>query len=187
MGLTVKEKAEFVGTFRWVEVFLMETLASWVPTTPEMEVKVLFGRHVWEAAQNADGLGKRSFELRAPLHYTLPPPGDYEALFRELPALEETSDRIAVFYDAVLPAMARRYSDYLAATDHLLDEPTVRVMESILDGHKRMLAERETWCKDLPLAEPNQALVKSWKQREGVFADLVVHGAGAALARAVPA
>jgi len=187
MGLTVKEKAEFVGTFRWIEVFLMETLASWVPTTPEMEVKVLFGRHVWETAQNADGLGKRSFELRAPLHYTLPPPGDYEALFRELPSLEQTSDRIAVFYDAVLPALAKRYSDYLAATDRLLDEPTVRVIERILDGHKRMLAERETWCKDLSLAATNPALVKSWKQREGAFPGMVVHGAGAALARAVPA
>ncbi|MDP9264335.1 MAG: hypothetical protein M3O85_08465 [Acidobacteriota bacterium] len=183
----MKEKAESVGTFRWLEVFLMETLASWVPTTPEMEIKVLFGRHVWEAAQNADGLGKRAFELRAPLHYTLPPPREYEALFRELTSVAETSDRIAVFYDAVLPALARRYSDYLAATDHLLDEPTVRVMERILDANQRMLAERETWRKDLPLAAPNQSLVKSWTQREGALPGIVAHGEGAALARAVPA
>ena len=43
MTLTVKEKAEYLGVFRWMEVFLMETLASWVPTTPEMEIKVLSG------------------------------------------------------------------------------------------------------------------------------------------------
>jgi hypothetical protein len=187
MGLTVKEKAESVGTLRWIEVFLMETLASWVPTTPEMEIKVLFGRHVWEAAQNADGLGKRAFELRAPLHYTLPPAGDYESLFRELTSVSETADRIAVFYDAVLPALTRRYSGYLAATDTLLDEPTVRVMERILDANKRMLAERESWCKNLPLAAMNQSRVKSWTQRERSFSGIVAHGEGAALARAVTA
>jgi hypothetical protein len=73
MTFSVQEKAEYMGAFRWMEVYLMETLAGWVPTTPEMEIKVLFGRHVWELAQNADGLGKRAFELRAPLHYTLRP------------------------------------------------------------------------------------------------------------------
>lgn len=73
MGLILREKAEHLGTFRWLEVFLMETLARWVPTTPEMEVKILMGRHIWDAAQHADALGKRTFELRAPLHYTLTP------------------------------------------------------------------------------------------------------------------
>jgi hypothetical protein len=187
MGLTVKEKAESVGTFRWIEVTLMETLASWVPTTPEMEIKVLFGRHVWEAAQNADGLGKRAFELRAPLHYTLPPQPGYEALVRELASVEQTSDRVSVFYDAVLPALEKRYVGYLAATDHLLDEPTVRVMERILDGYKRMRSERETWCKEAALAAPNPALAADWKREEGAFPSFVVHGEGAALARAVPA
>jgi len=52
--LNVKARAEAVGTFRHVNVFLMETLAAWVPSTPEMEVKVLFGRHLWLIAQLAD-------------------------------------------------------------------------------------------------------------------------------------
>ena len=50
MALILREKAEYLATLRWLEVFLMETLARWVPTTPEMEVKVLFGRHLWDAA-----------------------------------------------------------------------------------------------------------------------------------------
>ena len=54
MGLILREKAEYLATFRWLEVFLMETLARWVPTTPELEVKVLMGRHIWDAAQHAD-------------------------------------------------------------------------------------------------------------------------------------
>ncbi len=39
--LTVKERGQFVATLRYVHVSLMETLAAWVPTTPEMEVKLL--------------------------------------------------------------------------------------------------------------------------------------------------
>src|SRR5262249_28366665 len=35
--LTVKERGHFVATVRWVHVWLMETLAAWVPTAPEME------------------------------------------------------------------------------------------------------------------------------------------------------
>ena len=40
-------------------VALMEIAAAWTPTTPEMEVKVLLGRHIWDFAQHADALGKR--------------------------------------------------------------------------------------------------------------------------------
>ena len=49
-----------LATFRYVAVFLMETAARWTPLTPELEVKLLFGRHLWEFAQHADMLGQRT-------------------------------------------------------------------------------------------------------------------------------
>src|SRR5262245_31925190 len=107
--MTVREKAQQLATFRWLEVFLMETLARWVPTTTEMEVKVLFGRHIWDAAQHADALGRRTFELRAQLHYTVAPQPQYQELMKELAGLTTTAERIHVFYDAVLPRLAVRY------------------------------------------------------------------------------
>ena len=57
--MNVKARAEAVGTYRHVNVFVMETLASWVPTTPEMEVKTLCGRHLWLVAQTADRFGSQ--------------------------------------------------------------------------------------------------------------------------------
>src|SRR5205823_5337431 len=92
MSLSVQQRAEFVATFRFIQVFLMETIARWVPQTPEMEVKVLFGRHIWELA------------------------------------------------------------------DHLLDEPTTRVVEKILNEFQKMIKESETLRKELPqlcLADKN--------------------------------
>jgi len=143
MSLSIREKADTVGTFRFLSVWLMETLARWIATTPELEVKVAFGRHVWEFAQHADALGKRTAELRAPLHYTLAPPPAYRAGLDALAARTATAERIAGIYDGVLPALEDRYRAYLAATDPLLDEPTVRVIERILADFPRLRADRE--------------------------------------------
>ena len=185
MTLTVKERAEYMGVFRWVEAFLMETLAGWVPTTPEMEIKVLFGRHVWEAAQNADALGKRSFELRAPLHYTLKPLPEMAGWLETLRQLEPTGDRIACYYDAVLPAMEERYRQYLQSTDHLLDEPSVRVIERILDGYARQQHERRQYCSELAQPpEPAQSATTDWIEQGAPSAEFVPHGAEGMLARA---
>ena len=73
MTLTVRERADTIGTLRFISVFAMETLARWVPTTPDLEAKIIFGRHIWEFAQHADALGKRTHELRAALHYSPEP------------------------------------------------------------------------------------------------------------------
>jgi hypothetical protein len=44
-----RDRADTIATFRWVSVHLMEMLARWVPSTPELEVKILFGRHIWSS------------------------------------------------------------------------------------------------------------------------------------------
>ena len=129
MSLTIREKADVVGTFRHLSILLMETLARWVPTTPEMEAKILFGRHIWELAQHADAFGKRTHELRAALHYTLAPTETYASLLATLVAQTDTGARITGFYDAALADLDARYAYYLADTHPLLDEPTVRVIE----------------------------------------------------------
>ena len=66
MALTVKQRGQHIATFRFVQVRLMEILSAWVPSTPEMEAKLLFGPHIWDTAQAADALGKRAHELRLP-------------------------------------------------------------------------------------------------------------------------
>ncbi len=185
MTLSVKEKAEYLGVFRWMEVFLMETLASWVPTTPEMEIKVLFGRHVWELAQNADGLGKRTFEMRAPLHYMVRPLDSMANFLEGLSKLQKTGDRVYVFYDVVVPAVVGRYQSYLDRTDHLLDEPSVRVIEHILDGYARAQRERDEFCKELEMQpRHDQQTEDGWKKLLAAIDDFVPHGADGTLARA---
>lgn len=188
MALILREKAEYLATFRWLEVQLMEMLARWVPTTPEMEVKVLFGRHIWDAAQHADALGKRTFELRAPLHYTVQPLLPYVRLLEELASVEDTPGRIQVIYDVILPGLASRYEYYLRNSDSLLDEPSFRVIEGTLSDYTRMQRERQEVCEELKESlafDPGRA--QQWSNKEKAISEFVVHGSGPTLALGVPA
>ena len=183
MSLSVQNRAEFVATFRFIQVFLMETLGRWVPETPEMEVKVLFGRHIWELAQQADGLGKRVYELRAPLQFSLRPTESYVKVLEEFAQTAATPQKIHGFYDVILPGLAARYRNYLERTDQLLDEPTVRVIERILGEFQKMIRESETLRSELPQLRLSD---KNWPARltklEASEPDIVVHRSSTAVA-----
>jgi hypothetical protein len=141
MAMTVKNRADALGTFRYVEVRLMEITSGWTPTTPEMEVKVMFGRHIWEHAQAADAIGKRTFELRQPEHYTLRPSDGYASVIEEAAGASATAERITALYDIVIPGLIARYRSYLAGTDALLDAPSVVIIDRIIAVHERQLAD----------------------------------------------
>src|SRR5688572_4843718 len=102
MALTVKQRGRHIATFRFVEVRFMELLSAWVPTTPEMEAKLLFGPHIWDTALAADSLGKRTHELRLPPQHSLPPAAEYLHVLAEVAASDGAARRIAVFYDVML-------------------------------------------------------------------------------------
>ena len=150
MTITVRERADTIGTLRYASVFAMETLARWVPTTPDLEAKILFGRHIWEFAQHADALGKRTHELRAALHYTPAPLPAYGAALELLRSTEGARERVEAFYDAFLPDLERRFRGYLAATDPFLDEPSVRIVDRVLTDLSRMAAESHTTRAERP-------------------------------------
>src|SRR3954454_8371115 len=137
--LTVKERGQFVATMRYVQVWLMETLAAWVPTTPEMEVKLLFGEHIWDVAQHADALGKRTFELRLPLQHSLRPNEAYVDFLADVAAIGPTPQRLSAVYDVLLPALSTRYRRYMEQTDALSDAPTVRILERDFADTDRMV------------------------------------------------
>lgn len=152
MSLTVNTRARRIATFRFIEVRLMEIAAAWTPTTPEMEMKVLLGRHIWDFAQHADWLGKRTFELRQPEHYTLPPVESYAQLMEDISAEDSTVNRLSALYAVFLPALEKRYRAYLAETDPLLDQPSVVIVDRILLDIGRMRDEAQRLRGDLSIA-----------------------------------
>lgn len=174
MALTVKQRGEHIATFRFVQVRLMEILASWVPSTPEMEAKLLFGPHIWDAAQAADALGKRTYELRLPLQHSLTPVAPYVTLLSDLAAVDGAARRIGAFYDVMLPRLAARYRRYLERTDTLMDAPSVRVIEAILGAGERMVREADTLRAELPaLRCRDEAWLQQLAAREESMPEIV--------------
>jgi len=165
--LTVKERGQFVATLRYVHVFLMETLAAWVPTTPEMEGELLFGEHIWDVAQHADSLGKRTFELRLALQRSMRPSDGYVELLGDVAAIGPTPNRMAAVYDVMLPAMVRRERAYLERTDKLVDAPTLRIFERHFADVTRMLAAAEELRRELPALQlADQQWIATLQARE---------------------
>jgi hypothetical protein len=176
MSLSVQSRAGNVATFRFIHVFLMETLARWVPNTPELEAKVLFGRHIWDLAQQADALGKRTYELRAPLQFSLRPIDSYVEFLENFATTISTPEKIQGFYDVVLPGLAARYETYRSQTDALLDEPTVRVMERILGEFTRMQGESQRLRDEIPqLRVADLGRQAGLSQIEAAVGDIVAH------------
>jgi hypothetical protein len=170
--LTVKERGRFVATARYVHVWLMETMASWVPTTPEMEVKLLFGEHLWDAAEHADSLGKRTHELRMPLQHSIDPPDMYLAMLAEIAEIEETPRRLAAVYDVMLPGLRARYQDYLDRTDQLSDGPSVRILDRYLVDTQRMLDAGNALRDQLPYLRLDDAAWTTALQEREAAAEL---------------
>jgi hypothetical protein len=149
VSLDVQQRGRHIATFRHVFVRLMETAAAWTPTTPEMEAKVLFGRHIWDFAQAADVLGKRTFELRLPAQHSLAPAEGFAVALRELAALTGTAERLSGLYDLALPEVERRCRDYVAAVDRLLDGPSIVSLERILADLGRQCSEADALRRTL--------------------------------------
>jgi len=174
MPQTVRDRADALGTLRFASVYLMETLARWVPTSPELEAKLLFGKHIWDFAQHADQLGRRTHELRAALHFTREPRPEYLALLKDLAATEETGDRVAGFYQVILPDLSNRYRSYLTTTDPLLDEPSVRVVERVLNDLERVQEEYRAFTNDRPDVKATDTAQDALSTRVAAITDWVV-------------
>lgn len=149
MNHSVAARARAIATFRHVSVWLMETTARWTPLTAEMEAKVLLGRHIWDFAQMADALGKRTFELRQPEHWTLPPSPGYAALLADIAAIRGAPACVATLYDGFLPGWAARCREYVAGTDPILDEPSTVILERIVRDLERQCREATALQREL--------------------------------------
>jgi hypothetical protein len=141
-----------------------------------MEVKILFGRHVWDCARHADALGKRAFELRAPLHYTLPASAAFNEFLDEIAGLSLTADRVAGFYDVACPIVSEQYRLYVGLTDSLMDEPTVRILDDALRDVARNGQRAGPPAWGASRSGSRRIEPQHWLGRRATIADIVEHG-----------
>jgi hypothetical protein len=141
---SVEESARRVGNYKWAETKLFEVLGGWVATVPELDVKLVLGRHAWFHAEHAKRWDERLPELREMNRERLnEPPNPEFATFmeavREPEAAELTIEKLVGTYRVLIPRFIGVYTYHLNGTSRITDAPTIRALTFILQD------EFETW------------------------------------------
>jgi len=128
---SVKENAQRLANYRYLEVQLMELLAGWSHTTPQLAFKATFGYHVYDHAQAADLLGERLEQLRSGRYREEPATDELAQLCEFIWGLDAPLDRLVAVYRVLEPHLVSTYVYHADATDPLTDTPTVRALRQL--------------------------------------------------------
>ena len=131
---TVEDTARRVGNYKWAEMRLFEVLGGWVATVPELDVKLVLGRHTYHHAWHAELWNKRLPELREMNPDRLTVPANDE-LVTFVDAMTEpegpdlTIEKLVGVYRVLIPHKIAAYTYHLNNTSTITDAPTIRSLK----------------------------------------------------------
>ncbi len=138
---TVEESARLLLRFFLFERNILRAIAGWSMGTPEFEVKVEFGRHIYYHAEAGMKIRTRLTELRTAEETTDKfQSEDIAEFFSELIYSESPAHFVAALYGVVLPHLKQAYQEHAAHTDQVADAPTVRMIRQIMPDYDEMIA-----------------------------------------------
>jgi hypothetical protein len=134
---TVEESARRAGNYKWAEMRLFEVLGGWVATVPELDVKLVLGRHTHFHAEHAKRWDERLPELREMNRERLnqPPNPEFETFMdavREPEAADLTIEKLVGVYRVLIPRFIGVYTYHLNGTSTITDAPTIRSLKFML-------------------------------------------------------
>jgi hypothetical protein len=138
-AFTVDENADRLLRFFCFERLASRAHAGWLMGTPEFEVKVEYGRHIFYHAEAAKRMRDRLTELRTSPDTTDSYRNDeIELFFDELMTSESPAHFVCGIYGVLLPYMEHAYRRHLDLTDQVADAPTIRAIGLILFDYNEM-------------------------------------------------
>jgi hypothetical protein len=147
----------------------MRLLGGWIALTPELDAKLLFGRHVWDCAQHADLWGRRLPELRAPAQQSEPANDGvvaFSSLMGTAEASTQTAERVVAVYRVLKPHLATVYERHLAVTNPVYEPPTRRILARCIEEERRHAAAGHHVLQRLLASEPALVpRVQAWESR----------------------
>jgi Protein of unknown function (DUF455) len=163
---SVAENSQRLANYRYLEIQLMEMIAGWSHTTPQLAYKATFGYHVYDHARNADELGERLEQLRSGRDREEPATDEFAQLCEHVWRLESTIDRLVAVYRVLEPHLVSTYVYHADATDPLTDTPTVRLLRHLAGVDQSHVAWGQAVLDSLTAAPDDR------KRALGVQADL---------------
>lgn len=145
----------------------MRVLGGWIALTPELPVKLLFGRHVWDCAQHADLWGRRLPELRAPAQQSEPANDRFVRFMDLLDAREargESLERVVGVYRVLKPHLLATYQAHLAAANPVYEPPTRRILERCIAEERRHVAGGAVVLERLLPDGPRRQRAVDWER-----------------------
>lgn len=164
--LDVAASAGRIRHYRYAEERMMRILGGWIALTPELPVKLLLGRQVWDCAQHADLWGRRLPELRAPAQVSEPPNEAFVQFVDTLQSRQawtETPERLTGIYRVLKPHLIETYAAHLARANPVYEPPTRRILERCLAEERQHVADGDRALAALADSESRRARVAAWE------------------------
>lgn len=165
-NFSVEASARLARCYRYAEERTMRTLGGWIALTPELPVKLLFGRHVWDCAQHADAWGRRLPELRSRAQESEPSSVRFVRFMDLLDEREgpgESVERLVGVYRVLKPHLAATYASHLDAAHPTYEPPTRRILERCLTEERRHVAAAAVVLGRLLNDERARARAAAWE------------------------
>ncbi|HTO04451.1 MAG TPA: hypothetical protein VL069_12150 [Opitutus sp.] len=160
-------------------LFLMASRFNWMP---EWEVKGAFALHLWQDAEHGTWFRRRVTEMRTPPHHLdkVPDPA-LGAFLDELKSASTPLELLVAIYEVLKPACAEAFSEHLAQSNPIADQPTRRLIQFALDEEKTQIewGKRAIFALLAQSEEPGTELaLRDWRNHlEGfLFAAGKVNG-----------
>jgi len=164
--ITVTQNLELLGKYRYVEIQMMELMGSWAYTIVEPEIKIGFGRQMYQDAVHADMLGKRLPELKGRsehFHY-IAPSDAFVKLLEKIWRAEDTLRRMVALYRVLKPALVAAYEYHLEHAELPADEPTAYILRNILAEENDHSEWGENIINTLVISPDLSRLAAQWQQ-----------------------
>ncbi|TMC60758.1 MAG: hypothetical protein E6J26_01075 [Chloroflexi bacterium] len=127
-GLSVDECVRRLKRYHYAFKRLHQTFTARIPAEPIYELKMAFSLHAHLCAEHVGTLRKRVGEMREPpLGLDVVPEPSLEIFFDEILSAPTTEELLLGLYARAIPALQAALQAHMAATNPVVDQPSVRV------------------------------------------------------------
>src|SRR5579862_7244217 len=127
-GLSVEECVRRLKRYHYAFKRLHQIFNARITAEPIYELKMGFSLHAHLCAEHVDALRKRVGEMREPpLGLDIVPDENLEIFFDEILAAPTAEELLAGIYSKAVPALKGALEGHIAATNPLVDAPSVRL------------------------------------------------------------
>jgi len=157
-AFTLEETARRLGAYRWVELRLYEAMGGWVPSIPELGVRVAVGSacraHAWHAEVWRERFPEaRAFDVEA---LTVPAAPAVADLLAAVAGATRTLERLVGAYRVVVPRLVAAYTAHLNHTSAAADGALARSLRLVLSDEVAAWQDGELLVESL-IASPDDA------------------------------